>query len=366
MRYFIISGEASGDRHASMLMSSIKKSDHDAEFVGMGGAMMYSAGCRLVQTIDKMAYMGVVAVVRNINNVRRNFRIAQSELITFRPHVVILVDYPSFNLKIAKYCKKHLPDTKIVYYIPPKVWAWKTWRIHTINKLCDKVLTIFPFEKDFYSRFGYTAHYVGNPTKEEIDLYRPSKIQKENIIALLPGSRKSEIENCLPRMLKAARKFPDYKIVVAASLNIDPKVYNRYLLRNEQLICGRTYEVVARAKAAIVNSGTATLETALIGTPQVAVYYIAYSTPLLVKIFKPILFKIPYFTLVNLIASKEVIKELVADRFTVENMIAVLEKLLYEKEYVATIEREYKSINTILGDKSASECAAREILTLFE
>ena len=176
-KFFIIAGEPSGDLHGSRLITKIKSHQVDATFVGMGGDKMQVAGCKLVRHISDMAFMGIVAVVKNLNKVQENFRIAKSTLINEQPDVLVLIDYPTFNLKIAAFCKKHLPNTKIVYYIPPKVWAWKTWRVHTIGKLCDRILCIFPFEVNFYKRYGYTAEYIGNPTLEEIDEYLENKEQ---------------------------------------------------------------------------------------------------------------------------------------------------------------------------------------------
>ena len=349
MKYFIIAGEASGDLHASNLIKQIRLQDPSAEFVGLGGDKMCAAGCELRQHYREMAYMGVFAVLAHLPEIRRNFRITHESLLAYRPDILILVDYPSFNLKIAAFCRKHLPDTKIYYYIPPKIWAWKTWRVHKIARLCDKVLGIFPFEPAFYAKYGYACTYTGNPTNDTIREWCEEQNivsgeePRENIIAILPGSRRSEITHCLPTMLAAARRVnqrlgDSYQIVVTAAPGIEDSFYGRYL--EEERLTRDTYRVVAHARAAVVNSGTATLETALLHCPQTAVYYIACSR-WLEWLLRPILFRIPHFTLVNILVdngqwtmdngqwTKEkgerregqaIIEELIASRFTEENV----------------------------------------------
>lgn len=309
--------------------------------------------------------MGFAAVLANLGQIRRNFRIAEEALLADRPDVLILIDYPSFNLKMAAFCRKHLPDTRIVYYIPPKVWAWKKRRIHRIARLCDEVLGIFPFEPAFYAKYGYRCTYVGNPTAEEI-----AKIQTDNrsvskaVLAILPGSRPSEIANCLPRMLEAARLYPDYKRIVCAAPGIEDAFYAPYLHHGETLTRD-TYAAVQQAKAAIVNSGTATLETALLGCPQVAVYHLALS-PLvgLIRWAQPLMFSIPYFTLVNIIAGKQVIRECIANEFTVEKVTGELDRLLNDEAYTKNMLASYEHIRSILGSHPAAVRAAEIITSL--
>ena len=285
---------------------------------------MEAAGCLLHQHIRKMAFMGFAAVLKNLGQIRRNFRIAEEALLTDRPDVLILIDYPSFNLQMAAFCRKHLPQTKIYYYIPPKVWAWKRRRIHRIARLCDEVLGIFPFEPAFYARYGYRCTYVGNPTAEEIlqrsDLTAQRSgsaavLQATPVIAILPGSRPTEISNCLGRMLEAARQYPEYKRVVCAAPGIEDTFYAPYLQEDETLTRD-TYTAVQQAKAAIVNSGTATLETALLGCPQVAVYHLALSWAM----------------------------------------------LLHDEEYTKNMLASYEHIRSLLGTRPAAERAA-EIIT---
>jgi lipid-A-disaccharide synthase len=359
-KYFIIAGEASGDIHAAELLKQIQLKDSRSQFIGLGGDQMVAAGCRIYQHIRHMAFMGYVAVLRNLGQVRRNFRIAEQALMAEQPDVLVLIDYPSFNLRMAAFCRKHLPHTKIYYYIPPKVWAWKKGRIHRIARLCDEVLGIFPFEPAFYARYGYHCTYVGHPTVEEMGRMKEEK-ERKKMIALLPGSRPSEISHCLPKMLAAARRFPEYRIVVSAAPGIEDAFYSPYLKENEQLTHD-TYSAVQQAAAAVVNSGTATLETALLGCPQVAVYHIGCSGLLkCIKWAKPLIFSIPYFTPVNIIAGKEVIRECVAYDFTEANLHAELERILTDENYKKEMLANYEHLYTLLGAQQASVTAARII-----
>ena len=359
--YFLIAGEASGDIHAAELMKQIRQREPEAVFAGMGGDRMEAAGCHLHRHIRFMAFMGFAAVMKHWRDVRDNFRIAREALLAERPDVLILIDYPSFNLRMAEFCKRHLPNTKIVYYIPPKVWAWKKRRVHTIARLCDEVLGIFPFEPDFYAKYGYSCRYVGNPTAEEIG---NGKWKKENgkCIAILPGSRSNEIRHCLPKMLEAARRMKGYPLVVCAAPNIDEALYTPYLQEGETLTRD-TYGTLATAAAAVVNSGTATLETALLGCPQVAVYHLACSRLIgLIRWAQPMLFSIPYFTLVNIIAGKQVIRECIADTFTVNNVADELKRLLHDEAYKKEMLASYNHLLSLLGSQPASATAA-EIIT---
>ena len=373
MKYFLIAGEASGDLHGSNLMKALRAKDPQAVFVGLGGDKMRAQGCDIRVDYRDMAYMGLVAVIANLHKVRRNMRTAQQALLAEQPDTLILIDYPSFNLRIAKFCHKHLPNTRIVYYIPPKIWAWKEWRVHNIAKYCDEILGIFPFEPTFYAKYGYKCHYVGNPTADCIREFRIKnlelrscenefKIQNSKfIIALLPGSRRSEIKRCLPIMLDAARRVAGttYRIVVTAAPGIEDTFYQPYL--TNETLTRDTYTLLAQAKAAIVNSGTATLETALIGCPQTAVYHVAGSK-YLEWLLKPILFKIQHFTLVNIISGKTVIQELVGQRFTKSNIEKELHRLLNDTTYRQTMLTHYAEVRNTLGDLSAATNAANIII----
>ncbi len=375
MKYFIIAGEASGDLHASNLILALKKQDADAVLIGMGGDKMQDAGCKLVQHYREMAFMGFVAVLKNLGRVRRNFQIAHKALVEEKPDALVLIDYPSFNLKIAEWCKKHLPETKIYYYIPPKIWAWKRWRVHKIARLSDKILGIFPFEPAFYAQYGYKAEYVGNPTVDSIRNWTKNDTRRDEciasspspLIAILPGSRKHEIEKCLPKMLAAAHKVlaserltanGEWQIVVTGAPGVEPAFYNRFLT-NEKIVFNETYELVSRAAVAIVNSGTATLETALLNCPQVAVYHVEWGR--LLGFLRPIMFQIPHFTLVNIIANKEVIKEKLAYLFTVDEVAGEVKRILEDDAYRQTMLNNYVEIRQILGTNPAAETAAKNI-----
>ena len=396
MKYFLLSGEASGDLHAANLIKSLRTKDTQASFVGLGGDKMRAEGCDIRVDYRDMAYMGIVAVLQNLHKIQRNFRIAKQSLLEEQPDVLILIDYPSFNLRMAKFCKKHLPHTRIIYYIPPKIWAWKKRRVHTIAKYCDQVLGIFPFEPAFYAKYGYQCQYVGNPTADSIRSFKttlhnpipPSTTLHNSTpsIALLPGSRRSEISHCLPTMLQAARLVAkdQYQIIVTAAPGIEDSFYLPFLQQGETL-ARDTYNIVAQAKAAIVNSGTATLETALIGCPQAAVYHVTGSK-YLEKILRPIIFTIPHFTLVNIIPhyttlnnptpsyttlnnptppyTTPTIQELIASRFTVENVAHELNRLLHDETYRQTMLSNYQHLWHILGTQSAADTAATLITNL--
>ena len=367
MRYFFLAGEASGDQHAADLMRAIADVDSGAQFAGLGGDSMRQAGCRIYQDYRQMAFMGYEAVIRNLGKVRRNFRIAEQALLLENPDVLVLIDYPSFNLRIAAFARRHLPEMKIYYYVPPKVWAWKKYRIHKIAALTDAVLGIFPFEPDFYRQFGYTCTYVGNPTMDQIRRWRLNSLNPLNslnssnpsYIAILPGSRPSEISHCLPKMLEAAKRFPDFAIRVAAAPGVDDSFYAQWLPADVPLTRD-TYSLVTHAHAAIVNSGTATLETALLGCPQVAVYHVG--CPRLFGLFWRTFFKMRLFTLPNIILGREAIREKLALHFTVDEVAEELHHLLYDEACRQRMFADYQEIARLLGDTPAPVNAAKIIV----
>ena len=325
---------------------------------------MRTAGCELHQHIENMAFMGFAAVLTHWREVIDNFRIARRALMEEKPDVLILIDYPSFNIRMAKFCRRHLPDTKIVYYIPPKVWAWKRRRIHTIARLCDEVLGIFPFEPAFYARYGYSCTYVGHPTAEQMTRL-PRTSRNPRILAILPGSRPSEIKHCLPKMLQAAQRFPDYQIIVCAAPGINEDFYTPYLYRTHATLTRDTYACVQQAEAAIVNSGTATLETALLACPQVAVYHLACSRLIgWIRWMQPLFFSIKHFTPVNIIADKAIIKECIANEFTVDKVAEELHRLLHDEAYKKEMLDNYEHLSALLGAHPASATAAQIITTL--
>lgn len=371
-KYFLIAGEASGDLHAARLITALRAQDAKAVFVGLGGDKMHAAGCRLYRHYRNMAYMGYVAVLMHIKDIRRNIRTAEQALMSEQPDELILIDYPGFNLHMARFAKRHLSHTRITYYIPPKIWAWKRWRVHDIGRCCDSILGIFPFEPAFYAKHGYTCTYVGNPTAEGVADYLQSAASSQQAVAgnqlsapyvvLLPGSRRHEIENCLPKMLagaeEAIRDLPDIRqIVVTQAPGIEPQLYERLCAGHPLVtLTTDTYAAVRQARAAVVNSGTATLETALLGCPQAAVYHLAFGH--LLGLLRPVMFRIPHFTLVNIVAGREVIKELLAYEFTVESVRDELRRLLTDTAYVAHMRQGYADVQRILGTRGAADTAA--------
>ena len=371
MRYFLIAGEASGDLHASNLMHEIKKQDTNAEFCFLGGDLMLAQGGKLVKHYRDMAFMGFVAVLKNLKTVLNNLDHCKKAIIDFQPDLVILIDYPSFNLRIAQFVKENY-KTPVYYYISPKIWAWKEFRIKKIKLYIDKIFTILPFETEFYKKHGYIVDYVGNPTVDSIAM-RPDKdekfekfclkneLQNKPIIALLAGSRRQEISYCLPKMIEAARSFIDYQIVISGAPGVESEFYKQFLGgRSIPVIFNQTYQLVQQSKAAVVNSGTATLETALIGTPQVVVYYVFLGR--LAYIAKGFVLKIKYISLVNLVAGRELVKELIAYLFTVENVKKEIDKLLNDVEYRSNMLIGYEEIKETLGEPGTAQRAAKKIV----
>ncbi|HQC05051.1 MAG TPA: lipid-A-disaccharide synthase [Paludibacteraceae bacterium] len=371
MKYFIIAGEASGDLHASCLMRELKKRDASADFAFLGGDLMAKEGGQQIIHYRDMAFMGIVNVLINLKKIRRNMEKCLHALNEFRPDAVILIDYPSFNLRVAKYVKQHL-KTPVFYYISPKIWAWKTFRIKAIKRYIDGMFTILPFETEFYARYDFPVTYVGNPTKESIDEFLPTKtplaqfaaqngLSDKPIVALLAGSRKQEIRGCLPKMLSVSTDFPDYQFVVAGAPGVSEDFYRQVMGGSmPKVIFGDTYNLVANSYAAIVNSGTATLETALLKTPQVVVYHVFGGV--LASVLKKLVIKTRYISLVNLIADKELVSELVAHQFTRRNMIVELTKILNDKAYRQTILESYAEIDRRLLPLKAAENAAEGII----
>ena len=372
MKYFIIAGEASGDLHASNLMRELRKADSQAEFCFLGGDLMQAQGGKLVKHYRQMAFMGIIAVLKNARTVLKNLSDCKKAIVDFQPDVLSLVDYPSFNLRIARFVKENLNRTKVYYYISPKIWAWKEYRINEIKRYVDKMFTIFPFETAFYAKHKFPVEYVGNPTVDSISK-RPNQQQtftqfctennlpEKPIIAILSGSRKQEIAACLPRMLEAGLRFTDYPVVVAGAPAIEPALYDSILKeRKVKVVYGKTYELLQQAKAAVVNSGTATLETALIGTPEVVVYHVPLGR--IGFLAKEIVVRTKYVSLVNIVSEKLVVKELLAHLFTVENIVAELELILKNKNYRQNMLSEYAQLRMQLGEPGAAERAAKKIV----
>jgi lipid-A-disaccharide synthase len=371
MRYFIIAGEASGDLHASNLMRELRKVDKEAEFCFLGGDLMQAQGGRMIKHYRQMAFMGIVAVLRNAKTVLRNLSDCKKAIVDFKPDVLILVDYPSFNLRIARFVKENL-NAKIYYYISPKIWAWKEFRIKEIKRYVDKMFTIFPFETAFYARHDYRVDYVGNPTVDSVctrpnqqqtftDFCVENNLPQKPIIAILAGSRKQEILGCLPRMIEAGLRFSDHQVVIAGAPGIDAELY-RHILNEKSVsvVFGKTYELLQQAQAAVVNSGTATLETALVGTPEVVVYHVPCGR--LGYLVKEIVVRTKFVSLVNIVAEKQVVKELLAHLFTVDNIVAELGNILNDKDYREAMLNNFSQIKKTLGEPGAAERAAKKMV----
>ena len=370
MKYYLIVGEASGDLHASRLMQSLMQYDPEAEFRFFGGDLMTKVGGTRVKHYRELAYMGFVPVLLHLPTIFKNMKMCKEDIMRWKPDAVILVDYPGFNLSIAKFVKKNT-NIPVYYYISPKIWAWKEWRIKAIKRDVREMFSILPFEVPFYEKkHNYKIHYVGNPTAEEIDnfrhVYSESKdefcqrngLSSKPIIALLAGSRKQEIKDNLPSMLEAARHFEDYQMVVAAAPSITESYYKKYLGDSEaKMVKTQTYELLSHATVALVTSGTATLETALLNVPQV----VCYETPVpkLIRFAFKHIIKVRFISLVNLIADKEIVQELLADRFSIRNIANELYRILPGQPSRERMLADYQLVRERLGDKVAPDNAAR-------
>lgn len=369
MQYYIIAGEASGDLHGSNLIKELHKLDSKASIRCWGGDKMEAAGATLVKHYRYLAFMGFVEVLKNLRTIFRNINFCKKDILANRPDVLILIDYPGFNLRIAKWAKSM--GIKVIYYISPQVWAWKENRVKGIKENVDKMLVILPFEKDFYKKWNYEVEYVGHPLVEVVESWLVNNSNKEpliktnhqqtsNIIALLPGSRQQEILKKLPIMLQVAKHFPDYHFVVAKAPGLDEGFYNKLLepFNNVSSVVNKTYELLSRSSAALVTSGTATLETALFGVPEVICYKGNYLSYLIARR----LIKIKYIGLVNLIMDKEVVKELIQTDLTVENCTNELKALLTDKVKQQQLTKDYAALKSLLSQGGhASANAAKSI-----
>ena len=370
MKYYLIVGEASGDLHASRLMQSLMQYDPEAEFRFFGGDLMAKVGGTRVKHYRELAYMGFVPVLLHLPTIFKNMKMCKEDIMRWKPDAVILVDYPGFNLNIAKFVKKNT-NIPVYYYISPKIWAWKEWRIKAIKRDVKEMFSILPFEIPFYEKkHNYKIHYVGNPTAEEVDnfrhVYSESKdefcqrngLSSKPIIALLAGSRKQEIKDNLPSMLEAARHFEDYQMVVAAAPSITESYYKKYLGDSEaKMVKTQTYELLSHATVALVTSGTATLETALLNVPQV----VCYETPVpkLIRFAFKHIIKVRFISLVNLIADKEIVQELLADRFSIRNIANELYRILPGQPSRERMLADYQLVRERLGNEVAPDNAAR-------
>ena len=369
MKYYLIAGEASGDLHASRLMEALRQEDPKAEFRFFGGDLMAAVGGTLVKHYRELAYMGFIPVLLHLKTILRNMRRCKLDIEQWHPNVVILVDYPGFNLDIAKFVKKNR-ICPVYYYISPKIWAWKEYRIKNIRRDVDELFSILPFEVDFFEKKHlYPIHYVGNPTADEVKEFQASHKAEEGhgdkkVIALLAGSRRQEIKDNLPAMIEATREWEGlYDLVLAGAPSIDEDYYEQFLKNSRvRLVMNKTYELLSRAHAALVTSGTATLETALLGVPQVVCY--ETTLPKLIGFLRRKLLKVKYVSLVNLIADREVVRELVADTFSVENIRHELRQVLDGEARQQMLDG-YAEVWRRLGDKKAPQNAARIMVRLL-
>ena len=377
MKYYLIVGEASGDLHASRLMRSLKKYDELAEFRFFGGDLMAAEGGTRVKHYKELAYMGFVPVLLHLGTIFSNMKRCKEDIVAWKPDVVILVDYPGFNLNIAKFLKKNtlIP---VYYYISPKIWAWKEWRIKSIKRDVSEMFSILPFEVPFYEqKHKYPVHYVGNPTAQEVAEFRAGYHQtyeefcRENnldsrkpIIALLAGSRLQEIKDNLPAMIEVAERFEDYQMVLAGAPSIEDEYYDKFLEGTPiRVVKNKTYQLLSHTTAALVTSGTATLETALFNVPQV----VCYETPLpkLIRFAFNHVLKVDYISLVNLVANKEVVPEMFADKFTIDGIANELYKIMPGQPARERMLAEYQEVLRELGSKVAPDEAASIMVDLL-
>ena len=377
MKYYLIVGEASGDLHASRLMRSLKKYDELAEFRFFGGDLMAAEGGTRVKHYKELAYMGFVPVLLHLGTIFSNMKKCKEDIVAWKPDVVILVDYPGFNLNIAKFLKKNtlIP---VYYYISPKIWAWKEWRIKSIKRDVSEMFSILPFEVPFYEqKHKYPVHYVGNPTAQEVAEFRAGYHQtheefcRENnldsrkpIVALLAGSRLQEIKDNLPAMIEVAERFEDYQMVLAGAPSIEDEYYDKFLEGTPvRVVKNKTYQLLSHTTAALVTSGTATLETALFNVPQV----VCYETPLpkLIRFAFNHVLKVDYISLVNLVANKEVVPEMFADKFTIDGIANELYKIMPGQPARERMLAEYQEVLRELGSKVAPDEAASIMVDLL-
>ena len=367
MKYYIIAGEASGDLHGSNVIKELKKLDEDANIRAWGGDLMAATGVTLVKHYRELAFMGFAEVLMNLRTIFANLKFCKKDIIEFNPDVIVLIDYPGFNLRISKWAKTQ--PYKVIYYISPQVWAWKESRVPEMKKNIDKMLVILPFEKEYYeTKWDWEVIYVGHPLVKVIEDYKSNSLtaepststQTSNIIALLPGSRKQEILKKLPIMLKVSKAFPKYQFIIAKAPGLEDTFYDKLVHNypNVSSVRNETYNLLSHAKAALVTSGTATLETALFSVPQVVCYkgsFISYQ-------IGRRLVKVKYISLVNLIMDKLLVKELIQNNLTTENLTHELSDLLNDTEKQQQLQQGYKSLKNILSESgNASAKAAGEI-----
>ncbi|MBO4614042.1 MAG: lipid-A-disaccharide synthase [Bacteroidales bacterium] len=360
MRYFVIAGEASGDLHGSFLVEQIKAADTEATIEGWGGDLMAAQGVKLHKHIRDLAFMGFVEVAKNLSTIFANIKLVKQQITYFRPDALVLVDYPGFNFRIAKWAKKQ--GFKVLYFISPNVWAWKANRVYKVRDNTDRMYTILPFEKAFYAKYNIDVEYYGHPLVDVTSSYNAKSIDEfrqmhnlpdKPIIATMAGSRKQEISRMLPVMLETAKNYPQYEFLITGAPAIDKEYYDQFLVQkpeNVELLFNSTYEILSHAEAGLVTSGTATLEAALFGVPQVVCYKAdAFSVFIARQVSR--FSGVKYISLVNLILDKPSVRELIQDDLTVQNATDELGKIIVGGEKRATIENDYKELYGRLGEK---------------
>ncbi len=363
MKYYIIAGEASGDLHASNLMKELKKLDTSSHFRCWGGDLMKAQGAELVRHYKQLAFMGFVEVIMNLRTILRNIDFCKKDILRYQPDALILVDYPGFNMRIATFAKQH--GIKVFYYISPQIWAWKQSRVHKIKRDVNKMFVILPFEKDFYERFDYPVTFVGHPlldaiySEENTPLAHSQNPKEKPIIALLPGSRKQEISTMLPLMLSVVEHFPQYHFIVAGAPSQGAEFYKPFLQQHKvEIIYNQTYSLLRKAYAALVTSGTATLETALFNVPEVVCYK---ANAISYRIARQLI-KVKYISLVNLVMDREVVKELIQDELTTAQLVKELQKITLDAEQRKIMLDNFGQLKEKLGGPGASAKTAREII----
>ena len=365
-RLYLIAGEASGDLHGSNLVKAIREQAPGTHIRCWGGDLMQAAGAELVKHFRDLAFMGFAEVVMNLPTILRNIKFCKADILQYKPDVLVLIDYPGFNLRIAEWAKTQ--GIKVVYYVAPQVWAWKPNRVKMMKQCIDSQLVILPFEEEWFQKnWQWKVHYVGHPLTDAIGQFTPSlpPLSDRPVVAVLPGSRRQEIKIKLPVMLKAARKFPDHQFIVAMAPGLPEDFYRPFLQNhpNTSVVKNQTYELLSQAKAALVTSGTATLETALFGVPEVVCYK---GNPISFQIAKRLV-KVKYISLVNLIMDKPVVKELIQDEMNEQNLVAELDKLLNNSKLRAAVIEDYNALRHILSGKgSPSAGAAQHILAMVK
>ncbi len=362
-KIFVIAGEASGDMHAANLIQEMKSIHADSEMVGWGGDRMKNEGVLIKKHISELAFMGFKEVILNLKTILHNFKSCKSQILEFKPDFILLVDYPGFNLRIAKWAKKK--GIPVAYYISPQIWAWKQSRVFQIKENVTKMYSILPFEPEFYKKFGVEVEYCGHPLLDEIARFNQTIDNKfssvKPILAILPGSRKQEIERKLPIMLEAAKHFTEHEIVVACAPNLPMNYYEKYESKNIRFVQNETYRLLNNASLAIVTSGTATLETALFRVPQV----VCYKSSKMSYFIARMLVKIKYISLVNLILNREVVCELIQNQCNTERIVQELQSIEVDSIKRKTMLKDYNQLISLLGENGSSRRVAEKIWSEF-